>query len=240
MAQLGIIPSRTLLWDIVHLFCVPRAATSSRPLPCSRVDVQRGEDLGYATLSNPLSPNDILIVPTAKIPGIEDPRLLGDALPNYWDDAWRQRDLLEARLGFAIPRDRVAMALNSAVGRSQDQLHIHLGCVYADVRRTLLQNEPRISHFAWTPVRFGATGHEYLARKVNGVDLREVFPFKLLAAEVPRANRDMTIQTLVVVGASFLDGSPGFYLLNHQAIPAEYDQASGAELLDQSCLAARP
>lgn len=237
--QLGIITSRTLLWDTVHHFCVPRAATSTRPLPCSRVDLQRGEDLGFATLTNPLSPNDILIVPTAKISGIEDPRLLGDALPNYWDDAWRQRDLLESRLGFAVSRDRVGMALNSALGRSQDQFHIHLGCVYADVRRTLLQNEQRISASTWTPVRFGATGHEYLARRVIGSDLGGIFPFKLLASEVPRAKRDMASQTLVVVGASFVDGSPGYYLLNHQANPAEYDWASGAELLDTNCLSAR-
>jgi CDP-diacylglycerol pyrophosphatase len=225
---------RTLLWEVVHGLCVPNQQSSGNPSPCLKVDLGSGEDRGFAVVKNPFERSAIVVVPTAKIIGLEDPALLAPGARNYWADAWRQRDLVEASLGRPVARDWTAMAANSARGRSQDQLHIHVDCVSADVRRTLTRNQARLGR-GWTALSFGSVQKQYLVRKVVGKNLDGINPVKLLADEVPEAGANMAEQTLVVVGAVFQDGRHGFYLLNHQADAKNYDGGSGAELLDHSC-----
>jgi hypothetical protein len=58
-----------------------------------------------------------------------------------------------------------------------------------------------------------------------------------LAAEVPGALGTLAQRTLVVIGATFGNGEEGFYLLTEKATPLN-DDASGAELLDDSCASA--
>jgi hypothetical protein len=59
-------------------------------------------------------------------------------------------------------------------------------------------------------------------------------PFTLLADGVPGARMAMGEQTLVVVGAEFAGGSPGFIILTDQV-----NLASGEELQDHSCAIGR-
>ncbi len=68
-----------------------------------------------------------------------------------------------------------------------------------------------------------------------GEELGPADPFVLLAEGVPEAQQEMGLHTLVVIGATFADGSPGFVLLNRRADPAMGDLASGEELQDHSC-----
>ena len=49
---------------------------------------------------------------------------------------------LAAEYGGPVPDDRLGMAINSAYGRSQNQLHIHLTCLREDVRRQLQAERP--------------------------------------------------------------------------------------------------
>ena len=44
---------------------------------------------------------------------------------------------VEQRAGHGLPCDWVSLAINSAAARSQNQLHIHVDCVRADVRKAL-------------------------------------------------------------------------------------------------------
>jgi CDP-diacylglycerol pyrophosphatase len=60
-------------------------------------------------------------------------------------------------------------------------------------------------------------------------------PFTLLADGVPGARTAMGEQTVVVVGAEFGGGFPGFIILTDQVNLARGDHASGEELQDHGC-----
>ena len=60
-------------------------------------------------------------------------------------------------------------------------------------------------------------------------------PFRVLAHGMPGAAKDMAAWTLVLAGATFEGGKPGFVLLAGRADPAHGDFASGEELQDHEC-----
>ncbi len=73
----------------------------------------------------------------------------------------------------------MSLAINSAVGRTQDQLHIHIDCVRPDVRDTLAANLDRISD-TWGPFPLPLAGNMYRAIRINGPALDGVDPFRVL------------------------------------------------------------
>ena len=232
-AQIGA-DGRNMLWTVVHGLCVPAEKLFGTPTPCLRVDVNAGDDRGYAVVPVPQVAGELLLVPTAKISGIEDPALLAPGVPDYWAAAWRQRGLLAARLDRPLGRADVAMAVNSVLGRAQDQLHIHVACVAVGVKARLAAYKPLWGK-AWTPLKLGPQRLAYLVRQVDGDGLDGADPFRLLADEVPGARDAMGEYALVVVGAIAAGGKPGFFVLAHKANPKSYDDATTGELLDNEC-----
>jgi CDP-diacylglycerol pyrophosphatase len=158
-------------------------------------------------------------------------------VPNYFADAWHARRFVDEQAHKALPRDDISLAINSVYGRSQNQLHIHIDCVRADVRDALRQREHDIRD-EWSALDVKLGGHTYLARRLVTSDLTSVNPFQLLADGVPRAAHDMGAEILVVVGAAFSDGQDGFYLLSDHADGAPGDRGNGEELQDHSCAVA--
>src|SRR6266536_3338085 len=114
---------RDALWQVVNGLCVGNQRLTSSPAPCSSVDIEHGFAVLWAGAAH------YLLVPTVRIPGIESSELLTPAAPNYWAYAWQARSFLDDAVGKAVPRTVVGMAINSAQGRTQDQLHIHIGCL---------------------------------------------------------------------------------------------------------------
>jgi len=112
------------LWLITHNVCVPDQRQFGNPSPCMKVDLAAG----YVLLKDPNSPTHFVLIPTARVAGIEDPAILLPTAPNYWDQAWRARRYVEERVGRALGRDEVSLAINSINGRTQNQLHIHIDC----------------------------------------------------------------------------------------------------------------
>ncbi len=219
------------LWHIVHDLCVTDMKASGNPAPCSRVDLAGG----YAVLKDIQGRTQYLLIPTARISGIESPALLAADSPNYWQAAWAARGLFERRAG-ALPRERIGLAINSQYGRTQNQLHIHIDCARADVVQTLAASEARITAH-WTHLTLGPAGHRYRARWIEGANLGDNDPFKILARSDPLARDDMAKETLVVIGAARADGSPGFVLLAGR--DGEDNDGAGEELLDHRCQAPR-
>jgi CDP-diacylglycerol pyrophosphatase len=217
------------LWTIVHDQCVPDQRTSGKPDPCSQVDLGAGEQRGYAVLKDLVGATQFLLIPTERIPGIESQELLVPDATNYFAPAWRASSFVDARAGVDIPRDWMSLAVNSAAARTQNQLHIHVDCVRADVRETLSR---RIADVGpdWAPFPEPLRGHEYRAMAVEGETLDSTNPVQLLAK---RAD-DMGLETLVVVGAYLPDGRPGFVLLAGRADPATGDPGAGEELQDHT------
>ncbi len=225
------------LWKIVHDRCVPNAERSGQPAPCALVDLRDGADRGYAVLKDVVGVAQFLLIPTSRLGGIESPELLAPDGPNYWEAAWQARSYVEDKVQRRLPRDAIGLAINSASGRTQAQLHIHVDCLRADVRAFLRAHEDEIGP-GWTPPSFRLNDHPYRAMRIDG-ELRGADPFKLLADGIPGARESMGSETLVMVGASFADGRDGFYLLADRVDRLAGDRASGEELLDHDCALAK-
>ncbi len=73
------------LWHIDNGKCVPHMRESNDPAPCSIVDLT----VGYVVLKDIVGATQFLLMPTARISGIESPAVLAPDAPNYWDLAWR-------------------------------------------------------------------------------------------------------------------------------------------------------
>ena len=227
-----------LLWKIVHYLCVANERAHGRPSPCMAVQLRNGEQEGYALLKDRVGATEVLLIPTARVTGIESSVVLAPDAPNYFAFAWQARTFIDRTLHRTLPRENIALAVNSALGRSQNQLHIHIDCVRTDVRDTLRAAEASIGD-TWAPFPLPLAGHRYVAMRLAGQDLTRANPFKLLADGWPSAGRDMGAQTLVVIGARFANGDPGFILLDDHADRASGNPGSGEELEDHTCAVAR-
>ena len=223
------------LWEVVGGQCVPNQQARQDPTPCLSVDLAAG----YAVLKDQSGATQVLVIPTARVSGIESPALLDPAAPNYWADAWKARGDVEALAHREIPREDLALAVNSIYARSQDQLHIHVDCIRPDVRDALNTALDRIGP-KWAPLDVSLAGHRYRAMRISGDELGDANPFKLLADGDPTGRADMAVETLVLAGAVFADGSPGFVLLSDRADPSTHDPAAGEMLLDHACQVLRP
>jgi CDP-diacylglycerol pyrophosphatase len=218
------------LWRVVHDLCVMDMKVNGIPAPCSVVDLH----LGYAVLKDIGHATQFLLIPTDRISGIEDPTLLAPSSVNYWQAAWEARRLYEHRVGRTVPREDIGLAVNSAYGRSQNQLHIHIDCVRADVQQMLRANEERIG-FRWSDLTDALAGRHYRVMRIQGADLGSRDPFKLLAGGDSVAYADMARETLVVIGYAASNGKPGFILLSDRVDSTTFDRAHGEDLLDHKC-----
>ena len=225
------------LWKIVNGECVPHEEADRNPSPCAALDLAKGVEKGYGILKDLNGVAQFLLIPTARIGGIEDPAILAPSTTNYWDAAWKARRFVDQRLHMSLPRDAIALAINSLAARTQNQLHIHIDCIRPDVRSALSANLDKISD-TWTPFPVPLAGHSYRSLRIDLENLGSVDPFRLLANNLPRSQGDIGMHTLVLVGANFTDGSSGFVLLDDHASLAAGDRASGEQLQDHSCAVA--
>ena len=220
------------LWKIVNTQCLPHQQESGSPVPCASIDPR--PEAGFAVLKDIVGIAQYLVIPTARINGMESPELLASGSPNYWGHAWRVKALVEERLHRKLTRDQVSLAVNSAFGRTQNQLHIHVDCINSDVHEKLRQHSDEIGN-QWAPLGIKLKGHTYWAMRITGKELGENNPFKLLAEGLPSARQHMDRHTLVLAGATFKEGNKGFILLTDQVDIDNNDRASGEELQDHEC-----
>ncbi len=217
-----------VLWRIVHDQCVPEQLRNLDPTPCAEVDVSAGEDRGYAVVKDSDGVRQYLLIPTARITGIEDPALREPGAPNYFALAWRARSYTEAQAGGALPRDWISLAVNSIGARTQNQLHIHIDCLRADVHEALRGFAAPVGS-GWSPLPVPLAGHHYEVRAIG--DLDTVNPFAL------DPEPDPELSTLVVVGAG-TEEHPGFLVLRRRPAPGSPDLPAGEELQDHTSCAA--
>jgi CDP-diacylglycerol pyrophosphatase len=222
------------LWNIIHDKCVPHQQASGDPSPCTLVDLDPGLEHGYVVLKDIVGKTQFLVMPTARISGIESPEILAPDAANYWQYAWQARSFMIARAGVDVPRDDISLAINSRYGRSQNQLHIHVDCIRADVHAALAAHAAEIGAL-WAPFPEKLAGHSYMAMRLDHADLKDLTPFRLVAQGIAGAEADMGSQTLVVVGATLPGDQPGFFLLEDHADLASADRGSGEDLQDHDC-----
>ncbi len=214
---------REALWHIVNGQCVPDQLRNGDPAPCTEVDIRAGEDRGYAVLKDSEGADQFLLIPTARVTGIEDPAVREPGATNYFEEAWGARVYTERENGGTLPRDWISLAVNSVPGRTQDQLHIHIDCLRADVHQALAESAGSIGP-AWAPLPVPLAGDRYQAIAID--TLAGVNPFTLATDPV-----DAALSTVVVVGADNA-GHPGFVVLRRSAAADSADPAAGENLQD--------
>lgn len=226
------------LWRIVHEQCVPDQQRHGDPAPCALVDLSHGVARGYAVLKDIRGATQYLLIPTTRLGGIESAAVRAPNAPNHFAAAWRARTFIDEHLPQPLSRDAVVLAINSRFARSQDQLHIHIDCIRADVRAALAAHAAAIGP-RWARFAVPLAGRRYRAMRVMGETLGAANPFALLAAGVPGAKAAMGSHTLAVAGAVFAGGRPGFILLDDEANLPAGDRAGSEALQDHTCAVAR-
>ena len=134
--------------------------------------------------------------------------MLAPDAPPVFADGWQAKTLVEARLGRPLPREAVALAINS--NGLAAQLHIHVDCVAKPVAAALADYRISLDDHHWRAMTVPLAGRVYFARRLESADFRDASPFRLLADGIEGAKADMGAYSLAAVGASF-DWKPRFY-----------------------------
>ncbi|MGN6666976.1 MAG: CDP-diacylglycerol diphosphatase [Trinickia sp.] len=222
------------LWQIVNLDCVPAARTTGRTGVCTTVDLPGR----YALLRDREGVAQHLLIPTDRISGIESPQLLAPSSPNYWADAWDARSYVEAALEKAhrvpVADDQIGLEINSAMRRSQEQLHIHIDCVRAGTASVLARHRKDPARvWTWDTI----DGTRYRIMRVPGPAF-DFNPFDIVAGQHPSPDV-MAQQTIFVTGAGPSAKDAGWLVVN-SSLDIDGGTGSAETLLDHQCEAAPP
>jgi CDP-diacylglycerol pyrophosphatase len=214
------------LWNIVHDRCIPDQSDHDDPAPCVTVNLAER----WALYKDDNGKTQFLLIPTDRVTGIEDPSILSERAPNYWEAAWDARRFVDQRAGRQLTDDQVALAINSQFSRSQNQLHIHIDCIRPDVRNVLRQLQPQIGA-SW--MRATVSGQDYEVRWLSADDLKSRNLFSVVAEHL-QSGQTMGAETVVLAGAIGQDGSSGLDLLVGRA-GVGGNQGNGERLEDHGC-----
>ena len=121
----------------------------------------------------------------------------------------------------------VGLVVNASVGRSQDQLHIHLDCLKPAVRSALQQHASAFTA-RWTPLKVPLEGARYFGLKIGASQAEGFNPFASLAS-LP-GPRNLHATSLAVVSAPANDPRGGFYILAYRGRRSPVEK-----LLDPTC-----
>lgn len=221
------------LWGVVDKVCMTHYQQTSNPAPCQQIYMPEGKEHGFSIIQNPRYPYHFILVPTVALSGIESPLLLEDGRTDYFGYAWLMRNLLAYEYHRPVDDDMLGMALNSAYGRSQNQLHIHLTCLREDVRRQLLAERPYIQD-NWRPLPDKLLRHTYYARRVVQPTAMGIYPVNSLASHFNLSSQALAEWGVTVVSTTF-SGKPGFILLATKRGSDSGNRASVESLLDKEC-----
>ncbi|MFU2315190.1 CDP-diacylglycerol diphosphatase [Rahnella sp. PCH160] len=215
------------LWNIISQKCVP----AGKPDPCAQVDEQQG----FVVLKDMNGPLQYLLMPSARITGMESPALLEPETPNFFNQAWNARHFMADKYGKPIDDSNISLAVNSQYGRSQNQLHIHISCLLPQVKTTLARDGAQMG-YNWQELPDKLLGHTYLARKVTPAELHEKGAFRILAQGVPDADKKMGHFGMAMVSLQ----SGDFLLLASERNLLKLNNASTEEIQDHNCAVLDP
>ena len=212
------------LWHIISQQCVPGQQQNHDPRPCQRVDLTQG----FVTLKERNGPLQYLLMPVARISGIESAVLRDPATPDFFALAWQQRRLLSMQRGASVPDSAVSLTVNSEYGRTQNQLHIHISCLRPDIRQQLDRLAPQLDA-RWQ--RQILNNHRWLIRTLSPAELEQQSSFIRLMREVPQAQQEMGKYGLAL--ASLPDGRLALMAIKRNWL--KMNRASAEELQDHRC-----
>lgn len=215
---------REALWSVVGTLCLP-ASYVGLSFPCTRLR----RDKGYAVLRSPArNGSSFIITPLVPVPGVESVGDAPESVRKLWLSAWEERHLLEEAANRKLNWSDVVLAVNSKATRSQDQLHIHIGCIDGALR-DFLAAEPPSAEKNWQVARPAAMNVGFFVRLLPAEAMKGDL-FKMVFDEIPGARPQAERQTIAVAGVT--RGSwRGFALI------APLQTVSAEEFLARDCRA---
>jgi CDP-diacylglycerol pyrophosphatase len=223
-------PGRDVLWAALKT-CVLAKRLANRTFPCLAVDLGEADRPGTAVLRAPGEPTHSVLMPTDTVAGLEAPVLRGPAGAAYWRAALAARPVVSDALKGKLSPGEVGLAVNSARGRSQDQLHIHLDCLKPSVLRAVRTHGRQIRR-SWGRFPVPLAGDRYYALRVPEAEAAQFNPFAALHS-LPGARPDLHRTSFAALATPPGDPEPGFILLAYRA-----PNASAEDVMDHSCAAA--
>ena len=224
---------RGALWEVVRA-CVADARLTGLPFPCLAVDLAGGAERGHVVLRPPWV-NDLILSPTRKSAGVEDPFLQSPDAPNYFAAAWRARTMIATANGRPPARDQIVLVVNAGPERGQDQLHIHIGCLLPEARRFLAAASPNLPLNQWRLIGPVVPHQPFWALRVRSADLAGVEPFRLVREELSRAVRNPADLVIAVVGARVAGQDDVLILASYVGAPGSWSPVGSDDLLDERC-----
>ncbi len=220
--------TRDALWKIVHDRCELGYQHTGAYAPCTLVDEQAGTALFKANYD----PNQYLLLPLARVTGIEDPALQELASPNYLYNAWAARGFVSSRLNNSLPEPDIFLAINPKNARTQDQLHIHISCV-SPTTAEILKQVNWAEYVGWKPLPVTLQDHTYQALAVNRSTFESKSLFRDIQTKVTADGNTMDHASVAVANIA-----PDQFLL--LVAEGTEDQAIAAEeLQDHNCSIAK-
>lgn len=216
------------LWKVVSQ-CADNQRNTNTPAPCTTVDLTRR----YAVLKDIAGRAQYLLIPTDRVAGIEAPEILYGGAPEYWRYAWNARGHVDARLHTSLAANQLALEINSSGRRSQNQLHIHIDCLRADVSAALAPHRDDPPG-AWRGIVLD--GHRYRVTRVTSLaDTNN--PFRVVQRSLG-PQQQMGDQTILVTGAGGDTARDG-WLIVHSGLDMDGGTGTAEGLMDHACKIAR-
>lgn len=208
------------------------------------------DDDGYVVMVGK-DKSDHLTIPIANITGIESPELVGPEAENFFADAWRDgRGAAAQALGLSagqLPRNTIALTVNSQNTRSQDRLHIHADRLDPRLGQQLHEQlvEGKVDSHRWSNLDPIHGNHQYRAIWVEGADL-EVNPFQIVHDQLVAehgggqageqyARTHMGQHSIAVVAETDASGHQGFLIIDGRdggGAGGPHDSGSAEEWLE--------
>lgn len=215
------------LWQTINQQCIPEFKNGSLQSPCIKVDQQHRYVI-YKDIKGPL--HDLLL-PLDQISGIESPILQQKNTENYFMLAWQNRQLFIKSANKPINEQYLSLAINSKYGRSQEQLHIHLACLKAEVYQIIKENEDTITK-SWRPLKQRINSHQYIAIKIPATDINKISPFNYLEKYAEEQGDNIAYYGLAMIPSSQKNE---FILLASRLKLLDFNLGSAGTIQDYQC-----
>jgi CDP-diacylglycerol pyrophosphatase len=169
----------------------------------------------------PQKPQGYLLIPVDPINGVEDEKVFSPPFVDLWSSAWLWSEKYPGRTSAVT-----GLAINSALARTQNQLHIHISCALPEVTKTLWRKKISSDPNNATSVKLGPNHTTYRVVAVPALDGANS-PFTIARTIAQSTKTEMREQGIAVVRGK---KSNSFYILD----TAE-NRGGAEELLDQTC-----
>ena len=230
----GVGVQRHALWQVVRA-CVANYQSTGSSFPCLAVDLADGIDDGVVVLRPPFGEPDTILAPTRKVVGVEDPWLQSPSAPNYFAAALQARAFVKKPDGSSPRLDEVALAVNSRFTRTQDQLHIHVGCESRRVRRALADLAPDMQVGEWRRLDSLFPGSQIWVMRTGRSDLGDVAPFRLAAERLAAGLPDLDRLMISVLGTRIANRDELLLLVADYRRQAPRARFLAEEVVDLAC-----